>query len=106
MSIETGINKAIDWKLCVLCQEPNGTLVQNPRTESFQKLLDVVKERASLQEGKYLNIEENLKQFSTEEFIGKKPIWHRGCYSEATNLKSIQQAKDPYSMPCLQEPML
>ena len=62
MSEETGTSNpcaaksskdTLDWELCILCQETTtkkGTLVQNPKTESYQKLLNVVEERAILQE--------------------------------------------------------
>ena len=83
-----------DWKLCILCQESKGTLIDNPREESYQKLLDVVKERASLPDGKYVDIQEHLKQFSKDTFIEKKNMWHRSCYSNATNSKNIQRASD------------
>ena len=49
----------LDRKLCILCQESTsrkGTLVQNPRAKSYQKLLDVVEERASIQDGTYVDI--------------------------------------------------
>ena len=65
------------WKLCILCQESTarkGTLVQNPRAESYQKLLDVVEERASIQDRIYVDIQGHLKQFNKETFIEKKPM--------------------------------
>ena len=83
----------VDWKLCILCQESKGILVQNPRTESYQKLLDVVKERVHLQVGKYIDIQGHLKQFNKETFIEKKPMWHCSCYSDATNSTFIQRAR-------------
>ncbi len=98
----------VDWKLCILCQESTarkGALVQNQKSESYQKLLEAVEERASLQDGTYIGSQEHLKQFNKETFIEKKPMWHRGCYSDATNPISLQQGT-AYSMPSLQEAML
>ena len=69
-------------------------LFKAPKTESYHKLLNVVEERASLQDGTYVDIQGHLKQFSKETFIEKKPMRHRGCYSEATNTMSIQRARD------------
>ena len=69
-------SKELDWKLCILCQESTtkkGPLVKNPKTESYQKLLDAVEERASLQDGTYVDIQGCLKQISSEIFIEKKP---------------------------------
>ena len=90
-------SKELDWKLCILCQESTtkkGTLVRNLKTESYQKLLDAVEERANLQDGAYVDIQGYLKQMSNKTFIEKKPVWHRSCYSDATNAISIQQARD------------
>ncbi len=87
----------VDWKLCILCQESTarkGALIQNPKSKSYQKLLDAVEERASLQDETYIGSQEHLKQFNKETFIEKKPVWHRGCYSDATNPISLQQARD------------
>ncbi len=53
-----------------------------------------MEERASLQDGSYVDIQNHLKQFSTETLIERKPMWHRVCYSDATNTLSIQRARD------------
>ena len=87
-------SKELDWKVCIICQESTskrGTLVKNPKTESFQKLLNAVKVRASLQDGTYVDIQGYL---NNETFIEKKTLWHRSCYSDAANAISIQRAKD------------
>ena len=90
-------SKELDWKLCILCQESTtkkGPLVKNPKTVSYQKLLNAVEERASLQDGTYVDIQGCLKQISSETCIEKNPVWHRSCYSDATNAIAIQRAKD------------
>ena len=68
-----------------------GPLVKNLKTESYQKLLDAVEERASLT---YVDIQGCLKQISSKTFIEKNPVRHRSCYSDATNTIAIQLAKD------------
>ena len=70
------------------------SLVQNPRKESYQTLLDAVKERASLHDGGYVDIQSHLDNFSPDTFREKKPLWHRSCCSDATNPVSIQRARD------------
>ena len=83
--------------MCISCQESTpkkGTLVKNPKTESYQKLLNAVEERASLQDGVYVDINGYLKEMSSKTFIENKPVWHRSCYSDATNAISIQRASD------------
>ena len=59
-----------------------------------QKLLDAVEERASLQDGTYVDIQGCLKQISSKTCIEKNPVWHRSCYSDATNAIAIQRARD------------
>lgn len=89
--------ETLNWKLCLLCQESTagkGKLVQNPKAESYEKLLDVVEERASLQDGIYVDIQGHLESFNKEAFIEKKPVWHRGCYADATNPNLLQRARD------------
>jgi len=71
-----------------------GTLVKNPKTESYQKLLNAVEEQANLQDGVYVDINGYLKEMNSETFIENKPVWHRSCYSDATNAISIQRARD------------
>ena len=94
--MKTTQREATDWKLCILCHESTskGEIVKNPRNDSFQKLLDVVQERASLQDGTYVATHEHLKHPSRDSFIEKKPVWHRNCYSDATNQVAILRARD------------
>ena len=68
--------KEIDWKLCIICQgsTPNKrVLVKHPKTESYQKLLDAVKERASLQDGVYVDIQGYLEEMSSERSLETNP---------------------------------
>ena len=54
----------VDWKLCIFCQESNtskGAVVLNPRTESYQKLLDVVTQRAGVHDGQFVAIQRRLQ---------------------------------------------
>lgn len=85
------------WKQCILCQESStskGPLVLNPETESYQKLLDIVKGKASLPDGKYVNIQRHLQECTKETMLERKAVWHCNCYSEATHEKHIQQDSD------------
>ena len=59
MSKDTGTSKLclvklskdlVDWKLCILCQESKGILFKNPRTESYQKLFEVVRTLEAIQQ--------------------------------------------------------
>ena len=89
--------RELDWNLCIICQESTlkkGTLVKNPKTESYQKLFNAFQERANLQDRVYVDIYGHLEGMSSEAFIESKPVWHCSCYSDATNAKNIQRARD------------
>jgi len=59
----------INWKLCILCQsddQSKGHLVLHPRLDSYQKILDTVKERASLKDGNYVEMQKWLTDIKKE----------------------------------------
>lgn len=59
----------------MLCQESNtskGAVALNPGTESYQKMLDVVAERASVHDGQYVAIQRRLKGCSKEMLVDKE----------------------------------
>jgi len=64
MMDDSNPREPVDWRLCMLCQESNiskGAVVLNPRTESYQKILDVVAERASVHDG-HVAIQRRVKR--------------------------------------------
>ena len=86
-----------DWQLCILCQSHDaekGTLVVHPRHDSYQRLIDSVRECASLRDGEYVRIHQRLELCTPETLHVKEAMWHRSCYSEATNKCHIQRARD------------
>ena len=92
--------ESTNWKLCMICQsaEPReDTLVKAPRTDSYQRLLEAVKERASLFDDIYVQVQSRLQDNTTEKLYVEKAIWHRKCYLDATNKVHIQRARDRFS---------
>ena len=88
-----------NWKLCMLCQsaEPReDTLVKAPRTDPYQHILDRVNERASLFDDIYVQVQNRLQDCTKEKLYVKKAIWHRNCYSDATNKVQIQRARERF----------
>jgi len=71
-------------------------VVMNPRTESYQKILDVLAERASVHNGQYVAIQRRLKGCTKEMLVGKEVTWHRCCYSYATNQTELQRVRDRF----------
>ena len=87
-----------DWKLCIdLCQSDyrnREPLVSQPKLDSYQKLLDTVHERASLNDGSYVEVHRRLKNVRKEALCEENAIWHRSCYCGATNKDQIQRTRD------------
>ncbi|XP_069603021.1 uncharacterized protein [Ranitomeya imitator] len=88
----------INWKLCMLCQSSNGNekLVQNPRIQSYQRVLDIVAERASLQDGNYVDIHRRISN-RKDTIATHQAVYHRSCYTNAINNDQIQRARDRYA---------
>lgn len=83
------------WQQCVVCQTDSsskGPLVLQPRLDSYQRLLQAVEERASLNDGVYVEINRRLDDGNAETLSVQKAVWHRMCYSNATNKDQIQHA--------------
>ena len=59
MMDDSNSREPVDWKLCILCPKSNtskGAVVLKPRKESYQKILDVVAERASVHAVSYTHL--------------------------------------------------
>ena len=88
LGAESQSQETINWKLCILCQsdaKSKGQLVLEPRLDSYQKIIDTVKKRASLNDGYYVEMQRRLKDIKTEALCENKAFWHRSCYLEATH---------------------
>ena len=102
-SLSTG-----DYASSVIRVTPvKGQLVgMNPRTESYQKILDVLAERASVHNGQYIAIQRRLKGYTKEMLVDKELTWHRSCCSYATNQTELQRARDRFDIQWPQDSML
>ena len=99
MMDDSNSREPVDWRLCIICQESNTSkkaVVLNPRTESYQKILDVAAERASVHDGQYVAIQRPLKGCTKEMLVDNEVTWHRSCYSHATNQTELQRARDRF----------
>jgi len=109
MMDDSNSREPVDWRLCILCQESNtnkGAVVLNPRTESYQKILDVLAEPASVHNGQYIAIQRRLKGYTKEMLVDKELTWHRSCCSYATNQTELQRARDRFDIQWPQDSML
>ena len=95
MMDDSNSREPVEWRLWILCQESNtskGAVVLNPRTESYQKILDVVAVRASVHDGQYVVIQRRLKGCTKEMLVDKEVPWHRSCYSYATSRQNCSES--------------
>ena len=84
----------INWKQCILCQKDTNTkgpLVIKPKSWVIPHL-EAIKERASLQDFECVRIQRRLKETIEEMLLASNAVWHRACYSNATN--KVQTARD------------
>ena len=87
-------SQTTDFKLCVVCQQEAGPLVMNPRTTFYYRLLEAVKEQASLHDGECVAMQKRLKDCTADSLKQEKAVWHRGCYSMVTNKIQTDRARD------------
>jgi len=112
MMDDSNSREPVDWRLCILCQESNtskGGVVLNSRTESYQKILDVLAERASVHNGQYVAniltimytrsfrqyvaIQRRLRGCTKEMLVDKEVTWRRSCCSCATNRTNCSESE-------------
>ena len=89
--------ESINWKQCIFCQSDDkkkGVLAQRPKLESYRLILQVVQERASLNDGGYVQVQRRLQNCTPESMCTERVVWHRSCHSSATNKVEIQCARD------------
>ena len=88
-----------NWQQCVVCQTittRNGPLVQQPRQDSFECLLQAINDRASFHDVEYCHIQRRLKDETSDSLKANKAVWHRLCYSNSTCKVKLQRAKERY----------
>lgn len=89
--------ESFNWKQCIFCQSDDkkkGVLVQNPRLESYGLILQVVQERASFNDGGYVQLQRRLQNCTPESICTERVVWHCSCHSSATNKVELQRARD------------
>ena len=81
-----------NWKQCIVCQKcvSTKTVVLHPRIDSYQHLLEVIQERANLQDSQFVQIQRRLTDCTVETLQRERAVWHRTCYSDATNKAMVQ----------------
>ena len=88
---------SVNWKLCIICQSgghSSGKIVKHPQLDSYQKILDTVKERAGLNDDTYVKIQKRLKDMKKETLSKHNAFWHCNCYRQTINKDHIQRVRD------------
>jgi len=83
-------------KICYICQESTGILVQQPQHDSYERFLQSVKSRALYGDHKYISISDRLGDTTINELIKNQVTWHRECYSTAVHKVHIERQKHRY----------
>ena len=68
--------ESLKWKQCILCQSNSREVVQHPQVDSYQRLLDVVQERASLHDGIYVEIHKRLQGCTKRTLCTHNAVYH------------------------------
>ena len=87
----------VNLKLCIICQSQRHfgeKIVKHPGLDSYQKILDTVKERSELNDHNYVKIQMRLKYMTKETLSKHNAFWHRNCYSQTVHKDHIQRARD------------
>ena len=85
-----------NYALCLVCQQPDEPLVNQPGDESYKKLLSFISERATYGEGDFPSIWERLEDLSTETLKMENASWHHCCYSRTCHKRDTERAKLQY----------
>ena len=82
----------------MICQSDKfvSKLVCKPQMHSYQKILDIVKERGTINDGKYTELYRRLRDVDSQTLLMKQAFWHRSCYQDTTNIKNVRLARDRY----------
>lgn len=68
--------------------------MKQPKLDSFDCLLEAVRDRANFHDGEYVQIDRRLKDETSDSLKANKAVWHRLCYSNTTCKVKIERAKE------------
>eukprot|EP00112_Aurelia_sp_Birch-Aquarium-sp1_P010679 Seg2275.1 transcript_id=Seg2275.1/GoldUCD/mRNA.D3Y31 product="hypothetical protein" protein_id=Seg2275.1/GoldUCD/D3Y31 len=86
-------NRPTDFTICIRCQTTlkKENLTQPRDTATYEKFLHCIHKRAECGNPDFQPIAARLRGLSATDLQELKALWHRDCYSEATNKTSIQR---------------
>ena len=86
-------NRPTDFTICIRCQTTSKKekLTQPRDTATYEKFLHCINKRAEYGNPDFQPVAARLRGLSANDLQELKALWHRDCYSEATNKTSIQR---------------
>ena len=86
-------HRPTDFTICIRCQTTlkKEKLTQPRDTATYDKFLHCINKRSECGNPNYQPIAARLRGLSANDLQELKALWHRDCYSEATNKTSIQR---------------
>ena len=86
------------FETCMICHSHSTSKdkVLQPRSQSLQKLLECIKERAGYLSSEYGELLQDIKHETVSSIIQKKGFYHRQCYQKATNAEHIKREKTAF----------
>ena len=84
-----------DFSRCIICQSNDQAdiLVQNPATDSWEKLLFFVHERGKYLDGRYPETSQRLNMSTASDLRNSKEFYHRTCYGTTCNKAHLSRAE-------------
>ena len=80
-------------KICCICNDSTGDLVQQPKHDSYERFLQSMKVRVLYGDHAYIDIKDGLGDATVNDLIQNKITWHRHCYSTAIHKVHIEHLK-------------
>ena len=90
--VNTAICKEINFSLCIICQKASKEcFVKQPNLNSIKKLLDCLKTYSESGVKKYMSVHDSLCDENAQTLQEKGCVYHRQCYSSATNVTYLRR---------------
>ena len=85
---------------CVICQEnaKNKHIVKAPNTTSLEKLITACKTRHQHRDDSVYKLFQMIGDTSIDDLVQKRVVYHKECYKEVTNVKTINQIVKRYTI--------
>eukprot|EP00794_Sanderia_malayensis_P014548 gene14548-16051_t len=86
------------FEMCIICQSHSASKdkVLQPRSQSLQKLLECIKERAGYLNFEFVDLFQDIKHETVSSISQGKGFYHRQFYQRATNAEHIKRERTAF----------